>query len=110
MAKKIIHLDLSRIGNLCCDNPRCGHILPTPIAFNERAIGTLCPRCDSNLLTRRDYEATQRVFKWIERINSFFAFFGIGSEEPPKPTDKDYHSGTVRIHDGKLIVKEKKGE
>lgn len=97
MAKELIHVDKSRVGQLHCDNPRCGHVLGTPLEWGPQLIGLPCPRCDSNMLTRKDYESTERMFHLIAWVNKWFGW--LGSEYSP---DKFPATVGVRHHDGKV--------
>lgn len=99
MPKKIIHYDPAEAGALHCDNPRCGHDLPKG-PFKPELIGTPCPKCDSNMLTREDYEVTMKFFRWIDWLNKWFGW--LGTESPSDP--RTHFKMTVQHHDGKTII------
>lgn len=98
MPREIIHVDKSDCGRLHCDNPRCGYILPNALEWGPQLIGLPCPQCDANLLTRKDYEATERAFAIFAWINKWFGWLG----------SKKLATGGVefsmRHHDGKVTI------
>jgi len=98
MAKKIIHYDPNEAGALHCDNPRCGFDLPKG-PFKAEMIGTPCPRCDSNMLTREDYEATMKFFRFVDWMNKWFGWLGTES-----PRDARMNKMRVQHHAGKTII------
>ncbi len=100
MAKKIIHYDREKAGALHCDNPRCGFDLPSG-PFSEKLIGTPCPKCDSNMLTRSDYEAMIKIFGWIDWANKWFGW--LGTENPRDPSLRQGVS--IQHHAGKTTIK-----
>lgn len=98
--KELIHVSDDR-GRLHCDNGECGHVLPAgAVTWGEHLIGYPCPRCSSDMLTRRDYEDSERIVMAARWVNKWFGWLG-----------KEYDGSnaaleiSVRNHDGKLIVK-----
>lgn len=97
--KKLIHVDDAR-GQLHCD--ACGFVMPPGyLTFGEHLIGYPCPKCSTDMLTRRDYEDSVRMFRLIDWINKWFGW--LGTEAPPKPGIGARVS--IRNHDGKAIIR-----
>lgn len=67
--KKVIHLDISNIGKLVCDNPECLYELPKALPWNENLIGHRCPMCNSDMLTRQDYKIARMYIGCVGFIN-----------------------------------------
>ena len=93
MTKKIIFYDLNRLGQLHCD--ACDLTLPGSIALSEALIGTPCPHCGADMLTRKDYESTRRMLRIVDLLNAIFGPL-FGKEEPTRPGDTG--PVTVRCH------------
>lgn len=91
MTKKIIHTDVLDAGKLCCDNPTCGHQLPTPLRWGPHLIGYPCPKCGSDMLTRKDFDAVEAVNKLVVWVNKWFGW--LGSEKP----DATHTRVTIKI-------------
>lgn len=104
MVKELIHIDKDNVGRLCCDNPRCKHILPIAMAWGPELIGFRCPKCNSDMLTVADYNATERIFYWIGWLNKWFGpLFG----HEHKPNDPRYETVHLQHHDGKTTITKK---
>lgn len=99
MTRKLIHFAQNDAGRLRCDAVGCGFVEPVALAFTEELIGRPCPLCGANLLTRRDYADTQRLFAFIGWINRWFGW--LGSETPPA----NAHRVQVRTHNGEVTTK-----
>lgn len=105
MSKELIHLDDHR-GQLMCDSPACGHMLAEgEVTWGEHLIGHPCPKCGSDMLTREDYEGSERAFAAVRWLNKWFGW--LGSEYVPNDP-KWKHKIAVRHHDGKTIINEEK--
>jgi len=80
-----------------CDAPGCDHI--EPIALDCRdLIGKRCPKCNSDLLTKEDYEAFQKLMAGIEIANQIL----------PIPEDAETVSGpriSINPHAGALNIR-----
>lgn len=100
--KKILHYDTADAGRLHCD--ACGYDLPGKLAFTERLIGFECPECGANMLTRRDYDATVKLFRVVDIINKIGRIIGLGTERPPA---KAVSLG-VKMHDGAVEITPRK--
>ncbi len=101
MPKVLIHID-DRRGRLHCDNPECGHDLQEgEVTWGEHLIGYPCPECGHNMLTREDFEASERFHRAVVWVNYWFGW--LGSDDP-----KDYSAVIVRHHAGKTIVQPEK--
>ncbi|SER27903.1 hypothetical protein SAMN05216548_11476 [Faunimonas pinastri] len=74
-AKKLIHFDPDDAGRLVCDNSGCGYVAPHQ-KFGPHLIGTPCPECGSDLLTREDYNAAARMMRVVDWINRWFGWLG----------------------------------
>lgn len=100
MARKLIHCIANEAGKLQCDNPTCGHVLPEALEFNEGLIGHPCPKCGSDMLTRKDYEGQMRIAAVVDFLNRWFSWLPWATEEPPKGP-----SIAARVANGKLELK-----
>lgn len=80
--KKIIWADPSDLGRLHCDAIGCGYVAPTPDPWGPELIGKPCPRCGANLLTRGDYDRTERMIRLVDLINRIFGPI-FGRRQPP---------------------------
>lgn len=101
MTKRIIFYNRDEAGKLHCDD--CSYDLPENQPFTRDLIGTPCPKCGADMLTERDYEDGARMFRIVDRINAFFAFFGIG-RETPRPEWKR-NSIQVKSHNGAITLR-----
>lgn len=100
--KKIIHYDPSQAGALHCD--ACGYDLPERRAFTADLIGTPCPKCGADMLTRSDYEKTARMFRALDWINRIFGpIFGVRVSDLPK--GKMVDTVSVHMHDDTTTIK-----
>jgi predicted RNA-binding Zn-ribbon protein involved in translation (DUF1610 family) len=98
--KKIIHYDPEEAGRLHCDE--CGYDLECKQPFTANLIGTPCPECGANMLTRQDYERTIKMFAAVDWINRWFGWL-FGTETPPKDALKVW----VKNHNGETIIRRK---
>src|SRR5262245_33274952 len=100
--KTIIDYDTSKLGQLHCDTPGCGYIMPEPAVWSADLIGAPCPKCGASLLTQSDYDKVQRLMRFIDLINRIFGpLFGrrdIGT----RPGDREV---SVRIHGDQADIK-----
>lgn len=97
--KKLIHTEDGR-GQLHCDNPACRYVLPEgTVTWGPHLIGYPCPKCESDMLTREDYEHSERFHRAVAWINYWFGW--LGSDDPA-----DYKSVSIRHHAGKTIIKQ----
>lgn len=99
--KKLIHYNPDEAGKLHCD--ACGYDMPEPVAFTAELIGTPCPKCGADMLTRADFEKTKKLFRIVDRINAVGAFFGLGHERPP--VGAEAHRINVKIHGNTTTIK-----
>lgn len=96
--RRLIHFDRSDAGRLHCDNPECNLDLPRgAVVWGEHLIGYSCPRCGDNMLTRRDYEDTEKVFARIEWLNKWFSWLPWAVEKG----DPRLTAVSFKTHDGK---------
>lgn len=100
--KKVLHLVNNQAGKLHCDNVLCGYTLSETLPFTEKLIGYPCPKCGSDMLTRKDYEGMVALFKVINWINKWFGW--LGSEEPDETNV--VFNGSITYHDGQVKIKE----
>lgn len=102
MAKKIIHVDPARFGNLHCDS--CGYDSPRAVSQAEFESGTLtgtpCPHCDADMLTESDWLASMKLLRLVALINRWFGWLGTYEF-----TEENSGTVGVRIHDGELTVR-----
>ena len=97
--KKIIHIDMTSAGNLCCDNTECNYVLPEPVVFSRDIIGMPCPACGDSLMTEQDFEATSKLIELADAVNLAFGdAFGA-----PEPSEKSRAIG-IRIHNDAATV------
>jgi predicted RNA-binding Zn-ribbon protein involved in translation (DUF1610 family) len=96
--RKLIHVDFREAGQLHCDS--CGHDLPFKQEFTESLIGTPCPACGADMLTRDDYKKTLRLFAGINFINRWFGWLG---SESPKAGDRQV---AMKMHGETLTVRD----
>ena len=101
MKRELIHIDPSGLGNLRCDNPRCGHVLSGQ-TWGAHLIGYPCPKCDSNMLTRRDYEGVERVRARIRWLNRWFGWLGSKN----LATDRRAKRVSIHHHNGEITFKQ----
>lgn len=94
MTKQIFHQGLDERGRLHCDNPACGHILSLALPWSDALIGFPCPKCGSDMLTRADFERSERFTRWIAWINKWFGW--LGSE----PSDAKFSMAVRHIPGG----------
>lgn len=80
MRKKIFHATDDR-GRLRCDNLECGYVLPKAQPWGESLIGFSCPCCGDDMLTREDFERSEKFARRIAWINRWFGW--LGTKEPP---------------------------
>jgi predicted RNA-binding Zn-ribbon protein involved in translation (DUF1610 family) len=98
--KELIHV-LDNRSQLHCDEPACAHVLPEGhVTWGEHLIGYPCPRCGSNMLTREDYEASERLHRCVRWINKWFGW--LGTEY--KDDSGAFTTVAFRHHAGKIIV------
>ena len=100
--KKLIHENRADLGCLRCDNPACGHVLPEPLPWGPALIGYPCPRCSSDMLTRKDFEIAEKMHRVIAGVNRWFGWLGT---EEPAPTD---HVAIVDIKGGRVTTTREK--
>lgn len=92
--KKIIHNAGMR---LRCD--ACDHVMPMPGAFGPELIGYPCPKCGSDMLTQKDFEAMKTMLGTIDAMNALFG--DMGSEEP----GDEALMVRVQLHDDAVIIR-----
>jgi uncharacterized C2H2 Zn-finger protein len=97
MTKKIIFFNRDEAGQLHCD--ACGHDMPGPVAFTSDLIGTPCPKCGADMLTRKDYDHALLTFSAFDWLNKWFGWLGA---EQPKPGMK---TSKIKIHDGEIDLR-----
>ena len=97
MAKKLIHVDKSDVGRLHCDNARCGHTLEQSLPWGPWLIGFTCPRCASDMLTRKDFDKVEAFWRKLAWVNKWFGWLG---EEPTDERLKSAPTVRVQIGDG----------
>lgn len=101
--KKVIFID-DHASELVCDNPRCDyHAPPGTHTWGPHLIGVPCPKCGQSLLTQKDYDMQCRVYEIIEKVNRFFAFFGIGKTHLDADDDK-VKLVSIRAVQGKIEI------
>lgn len=96
--KKIIHYDPTDAGRLHCD--ACGYDLPEKQPFTSELIGTPCPKCGADMLTREDFLKTLNMFAWVDTINIWLGWL-IGTKEPPR----NARGVAVRHHGNSTFVR-----
>lgn len=99
--KRIIFYDASNLGKLHCD--ACGYNLPERSAFTPALIGTPCPKCGADMLTRRDYESTRKGLRLIDLLNRLLGPI-FGRREAPQSAE----TIQVCIHDDSLTINRKR--
>lgn len=99
MPKKIIHVNPERFGSLHCD--ACGYDSPRAVPLGEfesgALIGTPCPHCGANMLTRRDWESSMKLLRVVAWLNRWFGW--LGHEDPGH---KDFQAVQIHIHNDEL--------
>jgi len=91
---------------LTCDAANCGFIFETPerdVANLHKYIGTPCPKCGANLLTKEDHISYMTLLKVVNFINKWFSWitlFGIG---------KNRSTVECKVHEGVHIKKVEDG-
>lgn len=103
--KRVIFID-DHASELRCDNVKhCDYVAPEGAhKWGRHLIGLPCPVCGESLLTERDYQTQERIYLWIEKVNRFFAFFGIGVESLEGYEGKTTSIG-VRAHNGGVEIR-----
>lgn len=92
--RKVIHYDMSKLGQLHCDAVGCGYVDAECRVWGPALIGTPCLRCSANLLTVEDYSKVQRMLRWIDLINKWFSpIFGTRLTDPGTT-----YETSVRVH------------
>lgn len=105
--RELIHIEDVR-GALHCDNPACGHDLAEgEVTWGEHLIGYRCPKCGHDMLTRADFETSQRVHRAMLWINRWFGWLG-KEYDPANPYWKS--EVTLHYHDGRTNIKIERGE
>lgn len=94
MARKLIHHTLDDRGRLRCDNARCRYVLSAALPWGPNLIVFQCPKCGSNMLTRKDYEDSEKMVRIINWLNRWFGWLGT---KEPKGT-----AWSLTNHDGKV--------
>lgn len=97
-AKKVIHVDMASVGELCCDNVACNFVLPEPVAWSKAIIGYPCPKCGESMMTEQDFAATSNLLSLADAVNA--AFGDLGSAEP---SSQSVRVG-IRIHGDKTTI------
>ena len=68
--KEAITLEIS---GLKCDNPTCNYKdMTIDVKDYEQYIDSPCPKCEANLLTKKDCKETQRMLKMVKVLNKIF--------------------------------------
>lgn len=101
--KQVIRYDISKLGQLVCDNPKCDYITPKTVPLSVKQVGKPCPKCGENLLTQKSYDRILKMLKVFDGINKLCAAFGLGSEK-----NKDFSKEPSTIHmkpDGSVDIK-----
>lgn len=101
MPKLVIHFDRKQAGALHCD--ACQHDLPEPVEFTPALIGFPCPQCGANMLTKEDYDKTDRLFRTLDWINKWFGPI-FGSEPTPELLANAPRIG-VKIHGDEVTIR-----
>jgi predicted RNA-binding Zn-ribbon protein involved in translation (DUF1610 family) len=96
MAKKIIWYDKDRAGQLHCDS--CHYDMPERTVWGPHLLGTPCPKCGADMLTRSDFDKVERMWAWLDWLNKWFGW--LGSETQPAGPEVLIH-----IHDDTLTIK-----
>lgn len=97
MKRKLIHFDPNDAGKLHCDV--CTYDMPAKLTWGVHLIGTRCPRCAADMLTRQDYLATQKMFDWLNWLNKWFGWLG------GKPDDPRLQSLSVKLHNNTVEMR-----
>lgn len=100
MAKKILHIDASKMGKLICDAPGCGHVETVAHEFGPHLIGRPCPRCGASLLTRSDFVRAEKLLRFVDRLNRWFGPI-FGTENPTKGG----HQISIHTHGSKTTIR-----
>lgn len=100
MKRKLVHFDRNEAGNLHCDD--CGYDLPGTVVWCRALIGTPCPQCGANMLTARDYESTERMFKSLDWLNRWFGWLPFLSTA--NPAHPKLRSVGIKIHDSTVEI------
>lgn len=102
MPKILMICDFNSLGALHCDNPRCGHNLPYgQETWGKHLIGYPCPRCDSNMLTRKDFESGEKLLRIAAWMNKWLGpIFGKDPERNPEAFNKV----SMHVHNGKTTI------
>lgn len=102
MPKILIDCNLDTLGALHCDNPRCGYDLPLgEQRWGPHLIGMPCPKCDSNMLTRRDFEGGEQLLRVAAFLNKWFGWLG----KDPKKNPEAFRRVALHHHNGKTTTK-----
>jgi predicted nucleic-acid-binding Zn-ribbon protein len=59
-----------KIGGIKCDNTDCDYKdMTVSVEDYKDWVDKPCPRCGSNLLTKKDYKATKRLMRFAKVVN-----------------------------------------
>ncbi len=82
-----------------CDNPRCDFSIPNesgdPNTDTSEYVDMPCPKCDANLLTKKDYQDGLKVMGIINWVNKWFSWLTIFSFRK-----SEYVKAKIDIHNG----------
>lgn len=102
MKKQIIEISQDFIVE--CDNPECDYKIENttkdPFICTKNFIDMPCPKYGQNLLTKEDYQASEKflnVAKWINRLFSWILIFIPKKSEVEENVIIHHHAGKVTI-------------
>lgn len=101
---------------LHCDNPQCGYDMNFEGKIREELIGTPCPKCGENMLTKEDYEAGKDLRELLpefvnltntlsqEQIDYYYQKAIEEFPELKELSSEDLVKCSIHIHNNKLNI------
>lgn len=100
-------IEMSQETLIICDNPSCTYTVPNTTGNADsndikEYLNKPCPKCNSNLLTEKDYKAFKSLIKFVNIINFLFGWITYLIPLKEKTTVSIHH------HEGKTTIEEVK--